>query len=1169
MKGGADGRVAPIPSSYDECHPGWLDAVKRCCGQEKLDDYHCTCLKWWEQRDDNPQTGADYDSACAGKTFYESMPGQFYKDLMERPDKKSIGGWACNGLGCYFEEWDAVDQGDSASYLEWEYEQVCEEGYDFTGDFFLHDNVTFGHAVGQLNAYMGALEVKSGFLMMATPGHRFYDPIAMAGIDPYTCQVMLPWLTNNPADCGIEVQVDVTAALDRLDDRQVTWNAPGYTEYDVSGQHPVTLGIKQALNDRFIWESNGAVVDSCREYAYEKFYRYNKFMDFSAQFGSDYREIFNVAFGRSMYDSNKIAQISDKDLLDTWNDAQPISSSQTWTIWSLLSHFDGVINTTGILSTPGFGTFLLNQPPQNEFFGVDVYGAPEITNINGEDLNDIQLYGALMGCPLDDLYCNKANKWGIMEPDDEDALWPLLMNGPVLIPTDGERSTSSTSLEIDVSAMQIREWFNREPHDMDWHVEQSYLLSETPPGLAEEEDDEYNGIYSDEELYVYDRLKAELRRLLKKRQDLVAQALKEQTGAWVGPGGILPPTNVDLSIPGIWLKFINLYIDPSSFGNNFNSLLELFYGNLFGNFMGGGLTNGEFLAELMAAQNTALTSEQLAEFVAVLNELTGANTQVVEEPIATGGNQTPTSNPGPVPIPEPIMGIGDHTDVSKVIVGAVDGNQRAIVQIYRLDRIIADILEIAWKMGCYDLSDNDPNPCDWSPKLFTESLNFDLASRVEESYQSCTEATQGKDFMSIHGASNIGCGNGEQYGPKRLFSFTDGFVDYSTDEAIDIWMNGEDYSNTPMAFFGKDTGHMDKYIDGRKNLCEFAAGEAMDKARKKAQVISAEGKPKGDDVEKGNKYIKLWEKHSWDFDIDNLDSFLNGGVDFEGGDATPESNLGAHLSGHLAAGVDLFGMECEMIRVQGGVNAAVAVPGNGDDPGTETSANLALFVAGQEFWSGSCSFEDAKCSEEGADFSSQIFEAKSRFTIGPVPMSITVGVTGKMGVTYAPVIEFDYPEEEQLEGGWEQFRGEGNAFQLNIEAGLLITPYAGLDAFAELAIDAWVLSVGVRAELTIINLAFPFKASLGFRGELGYDPTKTVPRTFTNLELTYSTDLTAVLRTLDGRIYVFVKVDIGFWEKTWKKKLASWNGPRIELPIFDLEGNFASDKDFELDIPTP
>jgi hypothetical protein len=64
------------------------------------------------------------------------------------------------------------------------------------------------------------------------------------------------------------------------------------------------IGVIQ-IDPKTLWSWNGAVVGSCDEYAYEKYYDYSVFEDLAVTHGTDYRAIFNLAYDPTVGVANK------------------------------------------------------------------------------------------------------------------------------------------------------------------------------------------------------------------------------------------------------------------------------------------------------------------------------------------------------------------------------------------------------------------------------------------------------------------------------------------------------------------------------------------------------------------------------------------------------------------------------------------------------------------------------------------------------------------------------------------------------------------------------------------------------------------------------------------------------------------------------------------------
>ena len=57
-----------------------------------------------------------------------------------------------------------------------------------------------------------------------------------------------------------------------------------------------------------------------------------------------------------------------------------------------------------------------------------------------------------------------------------------------------------------------------------------------------------------------------------------------------------------------------------------------------------------------------------------------------------------------------------------------------------------------------------------------------------------------------------------------------------------------------------------------------------------------------------------------------------------------------------------------------------------------------------------------------------------------------------------------------------------------------------------------------------------------------------------------------MLRTLDGKISLFVKVDLWIWEETYRKKLVDWNGFDFSTNIFNYSFNLGGTLSYPIPI---
>jgi hypothetical protein len=153
-------------------------------------------------------------------------------------------------------------------------------------------------------------------------------------------------------------------------------------------------------------------------------------------------------------------------------------------------------------------------------------------------------------------------------------------------------------------------------------------------------------------------------------------------------------------------------------------------------------------------------------------------------------------------------------------------------------------------------------------------------------------------------------------------------------------------------------------------------------------------------------------------------------------------------------------------------------------------------------------------------------EAGATIVIVVVPVSFKVGIAGEVGVKLAASAHADAN------------LGTDECPQAGL--GLSVEPYAKVEGFMSVSIDAKILEVGLRGYLTILDLGFP----LTFTGDLviGADD---VPA-----KLTLTTSLKSRLTTLSGRLELYGKV--GICPVCWKgaKTLVAWDGLSWNRTLF-------------------
>jgi hypothetical protein len=144
------------PSSYaDEC--GALDYVNACCGEDERNAYECYCVLRYE-REGNTSAAID---ECADRTETAYLPPGF----LTGTDETGHYGWRCDGSGCVFDDQSYTSSEETFIDQDWEAVGVCEQPYNFSGDFYRGPGTRFFDGVKAVETYssgMGARVTSEG-----------------------------------------------------------------------------------------------------------------------------------------------------------------------------------------------------------------------------------------------------------------------------------------------------------------------------------------------------------------------------------------------------------------------------------------------------------------------------------------------------------------------------------------------------------------------------------------------------------------------------------------------------------------------------------------------------------------------------------------------------------------------------------------------------------------------------------------------------------------------------------------------------------------------------------------------------------------------------------------------------------------------------------------------
>ncbi len=153
-------------------------------------------------------------------------------------------------------------------------------------------------------------------------------------------------------------------------------------------------------------------------------------------------------------------------------------------------------------------------------------------------------------------------------------------------------------------------------------------------------------------------------------------------------------------------------------------------------------------------------------------------------------------------------------------------------------------------------------------------------------------------------------------------------------------------------------------------------------------------------------------------------------------------------------------------------------------------------------------------------YSQEFWEQEKTFMAGPVPVVITAGASGELGLS----------------------------FSMSSDGTMTITPSAGISATVEAGVGVGSgfagAKAGVRGTLTLIEIALPI----------------TIKVTATSSQRTYKIKGDLTIGTLSGSLALFAKAYIEVWgvevSAEWSYTFFEWSGFEWKQPLFEKTGTF-------------
>lgn len=448
----------------------------------------------------------------------------------------------------------------------------------------------------------------------------------------------------------------------------------------------------------------------------------------------------------------------------------------------------------------------------------------------------------------------------------------------------------------------------------------------------------------------------------------------------------------------------------------------------------------------------------------------------------------------------------------------VDQYRALQMRVMRIDAEIEAKLHDALALGCLDLVDD--NPCDWSPKHFAQRVLDLYGPQREADYTACLDETP-EGFARLVG-HDLGINrDGERLYPAVRIGGDPAAVAcfVGSDGGVGDPVAGCDGCND----WTQGTARVDRYFAcaaAWKQLALSIVDEDIGDVMGADGVIRMAGSA-GESTRVGNDQFNVELSYGFGWSIGEFEGFLEPGAGDEA-----RCHLKPEGYGHFDLTATALFLKQNIIHAS--AHARIGEPQDALAlPGSVTENTIEVQVLDQDIFDPIETVVDNTFAVvrdawgEGGD----IFSAQATFTIVFVPVTVRGGVAGKIGVAYA--VGGEVPLDPQS--------GECDLIRYGGEFG----PFAQVDGFASVSIDAVVAEAGIKITLTVIRIDLPFGVSVA----IGIDPETA------ELILDIESRLDLVVSFLSGKVSAYVRL----LTETLEGTLFAWDGPRFSQNLFDID----------------
>lgn len=265
------------------------------------------------------------------------------------------------------------------------------------------------------------------------------------------------------------------------------------------------------------------------------------------------------------------------------------------------------------------------------------------------------------------------------------------------------------------------------------------------------------------------------------------------------------------------------------------------------------------------------------------------------------------------------------------------------------------------------------------------------------------------------------------------------------------------------------------------------------------------GEEHSDQSSSGNKYFGIGYNYASGWNVGNFQKPT---------EQTCDATMGLNTS--FNGYVKLFGEKLNVIEARGDIGTR-KIPLNPTQ--REVHAGLSVKVLGNDLLTPIDESQNVSFSVQKDDlFLSQEASVSSYIVVVAIPIKLSVGMSGKLGVKVA--VGADFARDCAR-----------NALIMSL--GGAVTPFVNLTGFASASVDLAAVEIGVRGELVLIDLSLPFSV------------TGSIKPVGSELLLATNTSLDLVVKSLAGRVLLFVDYTVDEAHVT----ILNWKGKKTTFPL--------------------